>query len=229
MLAGKLVKLSGARDFVEHVRKLCLAAHCIGKSLHLHNKFGVLNLVEGTGAIGQLNTALESAVAPACYRKLPVPAVRVGTFHSKRLAAHTACCGHRRQGGFARHIDIQHNRRDHINQCVQSGLLLGHQRGAQGTERCKARVLVNALVKNGFAPFLKSIPWDKCARSLRKFVRWLRLQSGREFWGWLFGFVFSGRPRAVYHQQRQKYATGDRQSDLKRDHAASSAIPILPE
>ena len=55
MGTGELVKLPGPRYFVEHFRKLGGSIEYIGKRLGFDDEFRVLDLVEGTGTVGQGN------------------------------------------------------------------------------------------------------------------------------------------------------------------------------
>ena len=58
VVAGKLVQLAGAGHLFAHFRELGSTVHRIGKRLGLDHKFGVFDVVQCTGAVGQLHTRL---------------------------------------------------------------------------------------------------------------------------------------------------------------------------
>ena len=94
MRAGKLVQLTGPCHFVAHFGELGRATQSIGKGLHLHHKFRVLNIVQRAAAVGQLHAGLHELVALASEGHFPRLRCLIETLNGKGFAAHATRSRH---------------------------------------------------------------------------------------------------------------------------------------
>ena len=127
VLAGELVQLARPAHLVQHVGQLQRAVQGIGKGLGLGGKFGELDLVECTGAVGQLHARLEGVVALAGTHAFPVARGFVEAFDTERLAARPARGGLHLQCRLARDALLHLDGRDGIDQAIKRQLAFGRQ------------------------------------------------------------------------------------------------------
>ena len=123
--AGECVQFAGAGHLASHVGEVGHGAHRVGKGLGLDHELGELDVVERTGAVGQLHPDLQRPVALPGARAFPLATVFDQRLDGKGLAAHTARARQRGEQGLARHLAFELHRRDHVDQRVQPGLLFG--------------------------------------------------------------------------------------------------------
>jgi hypothetical protein len=118
---------------VAHLREFWVGPNGIGQRLGLHDKFRKLDLVQRAVAVGQLHTGLHRRVTLAGPGAFPLGTDAVLRLDSEGFAAHTACTGHGRQNGIARHLAVHGQRSHHVDQRVKTGALfarLGFGNGA---------------------------------------------------------------------------------------------------
>ena len=149
MLSGKLVQLTGPRDFFMHLRKLRLAIDIVCKSLGFHDEFRVFDLIERTGAVGQLHPGLECAVTLTGHGNFPFAGVNAQALNRKRLAAHAPRRRHGGQSRLTRDLGIYSDRHNHVNQRIERRFFLDAGERGQGFEAAvKSRVLtLTALIR----------------------------------------------------------------------------------
>lgn len=109
------------------------------------DKFGVLDLVERAGPVGQLHTGLKDAVALPGDGCFPVATGLAQAFNGKGLAARAPRRRHGRQRRIARDHAIGRDRRDHVNQGIESGPFFPEPAAAMRPGVSRSRVLALAL------------------------------------------------------------------------------------
>ena len=119
VLAGKLVQLAGAEDFVQHVGQLHANVQAVGKGLHFGDKFGKLNLIERAQPVGQLHPGLQLVVALTGAHDFPLAAEQIAPLHLKQLAACAAGGGLRLQDGLSGQGLLQGQLGNGIEQGIQ--------------------------------------------------------------------------------------------------------------
>ena len=133
VVTGKTVQFAGAGHFVAHLGEFRRAVDGVGKGLRFHDELGILDVIERTRPVGQLNTGLKRVVALAGHGHFPMLAGNIQAFNGKGLAPCAASGGHGGQRGIARNRAFQRDGSHDVNQGVQTGFFLGRGNGELGS------------------------------------------------------------------------------------------------
>jgi hypothetical protein len=144
------------------------------------------------GPVGQLHAGLKDAVALPGDGCFPVATGLAQAFNGKGLAARAPRRRHGRQRRIARDHAIGRDRRDHVNQGIESGPFFRNRQRQSGQGSVEARVLALALE-----------PWP--GRAFRRERLGQRLPRR----------IPARCPRTVGDHRRQHQAASDRQTDLE--------------